>query len=334
MIFGVAWLSRRITAMAAMYGHAPRYTRKEATMTHPNRLMYPPPTGLIIDEPWISGILNDEKTGEMRAHAEQQRGRMAQIKEGSGQVVGAAILVAGVAPLTRQPTLDAISGHRIPSELISSGRVNSRDHPRVLANVLCIHNSVRYHYRFGAVIYVPSAGAGSAGLDTVEHYPDGQPPHAQPAVAASRRAARLDAEPSGLMHEAEDLLQSRFKRIRKPSLCIARFRKSRARKIAIERKRQQLSIRAAVARSGLRSHADRARHRPPPTLRSFPVTDSQSRVAGVEATDGASSGLSGTLGDRGGWSYRQLARAGAKVQGAAGVDHHITAQFRSTLAAD
>jgi ASCH domain-containing protein len=49
--------------------------------------------GLIIDEPWISLILQGEKIWEMRKTACHHRGRIALIRKGSGQVVGIAALL-------------------------------------------------------------------------------------------------------------------------------------------------------------------------------------------------------------------------------------------------
>ena len=49
--------------------------------------------GLIIDEPFISEILNGSKTWEMRSRHTDRRGLIALIAKGSGAVVGAATLI-------------------------------------------------------------------------------------------------------------------------------------------------------------------------------------------------------------------------------------------------
>lgn len=57
---------------------------------------------LIIDEPWISRMLDGSKTWEMRSRSTENRGRFALIRKGSGQVVGVAELAGCRGPLMVQ----------------------------------------------------------------------------------------------------------------------------------------------------------------------------------------------------------------------------------------
>ncbi len=57
--------------------------------------------GLIIDEPWVSYILDGRKTCELRGSNCRIRERIGLIRKGSGLVVGTADVVGARGPLTR-----------------------------------------------------------------------------------------------------------------------------------------------------------------------------------------------------------------------------------------
>jgi hypothetical protein len=111
-------------------------------------------TGLIIDEPWITHILNGDKTWEMRSAATRKRERIGLIRKGSGMVVGEASLVDCLSPLTREEMLAAVEKHQISAEQILSGDVDSWCHPWVLQDVIRYEAPIPYDHPSGAVIWV------------------------------------------------------------------------------------------------------------------------------------------------------------------------------------
>jgi len=111
--------------------------------------------GLIIDEPWISLILQGQKTWEMRKTACHHRGRIALIRKGSGQVVGVADLVDSLNPLTSEAAYrDAESLHQIPVERQAQAFADGWRTPWVLTNGHPLAAPVRYQHPAGAVIWV------------------------------------------------------------------------------------------------------------------------------------------------------------------------------------
>lgn len=111
--------------------------------------------GLIIDEPWISLILQGQKTWEMRKTACHHRGRIALIRKGSGQVVGVADLVGSLKPLTSEAAYrGAENQHRIPVERHALAFADGWRTPWVLANAHPLAAPVRYQHPAGAVIWV------------------------------------------------------------------------------------------------------------------------------------------------------------------------------------
>lgn len=111
-------------------------------------------TGLIIDEPWITHILNGDKTWEMRSTATRKRERIGLIRKGTGLVVGEGSLVGCLSPLTREELLATVEKHRIPAERILSGEVENWCHPWVLEDVVRYATPIPYRHRSGAVIWV------------------------------------------------------------------------------------------------------------------------------------------------------------------------------------
>lgn len=111
--------------------------------------------GLLIAEPWMGRILAGRKTWEMRSQATHQRGTIALIRKGSGQVVGTADVVGTLPPLE---TSDAYAAgepyHAItPQEQAAAFNGGWRT-PWVLANVRRLTQPVPYKHPNGAVIWV------------------------------------------------------------------------------------------------------------------------------------------------------------------------------------
>ncbi len=108
---------------------------------------------LISDEPWMTAILNGEKTWEMRKKNCNIRGQIALIRKGSGQVVGIANVVDSKPPLaTRADYAAAERHHRIPPAWQERSFMDGWRTPWVLANARPLQRPVRYDHPFGAVV--------------------------------------------------------------------------------------------------------------------------------------------------------------------------------------
>jgi ASCH domain-containing protein len=110
---------------------------------------------LIIDEPWISLILEGKKTWEMRKTGCKIRGRIALIRKGSGQVVGTADVVdSRPAISSRQNYAAGVRFHCIPAERQQRAFEGGWKVPWVLSNIRPLPKAVRYSHPSGAVIWV------------------------------------------------------------------------------------------------------------------------------------------------------------------------------------
>jgi hypothetical protein len=105
--------------------------------------------GLIIDETWISMILNGEKVWEMRPRATRHRGPMALVRKGSGLVVGVADLAECLAPLSLDDYAATEALHRVPPERQPEA-AQRWPAPWVLHNVRRLPTPVPYRHKFGA----------------------------------------------------------------------------------------------------------------------------------------------------------------------------------------
>lgn len=107
---------------------------------------------LIIDEPWISLILDGRKTWEMRSTHAAIRGRIALIRKGSGTVVGLADVVDSIGPLDEIAWRAHRARHRIPVERYAeTARWNIAWQ---LENARPLARPVPYAHPNGAVIWV------------------------------------------------------------------------------------------------------------------------------------------------------------------------------------
>jgi len=108
---------------------------------------------LIIDEPWISKILNGEKDWEMRSTKTSFRGKFGLIRKGSGQVVGVAELVEVSGPYTSEQLSLSHKHHHVPSEMTTQDGYKWT-HAWHLENVMPLEHPVHYQHKSGAVIWV------------------------------------------------------------------------------------------------------------------------------------------------------------------------------------
>lgn len=68
-------------------------------------------SGLIIQDPWISMILDGKKTWEIRGNATKKRGMIALIKSGTGKVIGVCEISDVIGPLTLETFLHNTDKH-------------------------------------------------------------------------------------------------------------------------------------------------------------------------------------------------------------------------------
>ncbi|CAO4172090.1 hypothetical protein [Methylorubrum aminovorans] len=110
---------------------------------------------LIIDEPWIGLILRGEKTWEMRRTACHQKGQIALIRKGSGQVVGVADCEGSLPALADADAYRAAEPrHRIPVDRQAQAFADGWRTPWVIKNARPLDRPVAYAHRSGAVIWV------------------------------------------------------------------------------------------------------------------------------------------------------------------------------------
>jgi len=109
--------------------------------------------GLIIDEPWISKIINGGKDWEMRSRSSRIRGPIGLIRKGSLQIVGVANMTNVSGPYDNEALIDNTEHHTIPSEMFDEPDYKWR-HAWELADIKPLAEPVRYVHKNGAVIWV------------------------------------------------------------------------------------------------------------------------------------------------------------------------------------
>lgn len=107
--------------------------------------------GLIVREPWISLILKQLKIWEMRSKPTKIRGKIALIKQGTGEIVGHADLVACLDPLSYNQLVMTRTSHRVDYTLKSSNK--KWNTPWVLKNVTRLE-PIPYKHPKGAITWV------------------------------------------------------------------------------------------------------------------------------------------------------------------------------------
>jgi len=110
--------------------------------------------GLIIATPHIERIMSGEKTWEMRSTATKQRGSVALIRKGSGQVVGTVEITGCTEKLSRVQMLDEQRRHRIDAADIASGVEDNWNRGWILQDARPLVTPIPYRHPFGAVIWV------------------------------------------------------------------------------------------------------------------------------------------------------------------------------------
>ncbi|WP_432745264.1 ASCH domain-containing protein [Methylobacter sp. G7] len=113
-----------------------------------------PTKGLIIKSPYIDRILAGTKTWEMRSSSTSQRGPIALIKQGTGQIVGVANLVGVKGPLSEQDKMNNIDQHQISEERLQSGDTEKWNVAWILESAQPLETPVNYQHPNGAVIWV------------------------------------------------------------------------------------------------------------------------------------------------------------------------------------
>jgi hypothetical protein len=108
---------------------------------------------LIIDEPWISKILNGEKDWEMRSTRTSFRGKFGLIRKGSGQVVGVAELNEVSGPYTSEQLTRHQVHHHVPPEITNQEHYKW-NYAWHLEHVTALEYPVHYQHKNGAVIWV------------------------------------------------------------------------------------------------------------------------------------------------------------------------------------
>ena len=108
---------------------------------------------LIIDEPWISKILNGEKCWEMRSTNCKLRGEFGLIRKGSGQVVGIANLTGVSGPYEDAELGANIEKHHVRAEIYRSPEYKWRMAWH-LGAVRALPEPVPYIHKNGAVTWV------------------------------------------------------------------------------------------------------------------------------------------------------------------------------------
>lgn len=108
---------------------------------------------LIIDEPWISKILDGEKEWEMRSKKAGYRGTFGLIKKGSGQVFGIATLSDVSGPYSNLQLSQYIDHHRVGPEVFMADDYNWR-FAWHLRDIKKLETPVRYQHKNGAVTWV------------------------------------------------------------------------------------------------------------------------------------------------------------------------------------
>lgn len=114
---------------------------------------------IVIDEPWISLILDGKKTWEMRKGSCHQSGLIGLIRRGSGRVVGVArIHGSGPELKTAAEFAKAEPFHCIPVEKQEQAMKDGWTTPWIISDARALSEVVSYHHPKGAVIWVTLPG--------------------------------------------------------------------------------------------------------------------------------------------------------------------------------
>jgi hypothetical protein len=151
---------------------------------------------LIIDEPWISNILEGRKTWEMRSRSTEHRGRFALIRKGSGLVVGVAELSGCRGPLSLSELRESAARHAIPVERYESGELLKWNVAWELRNARPLSRPVPYEHPSGAVIWVQLSTAETMAVEAALEGIDIQLPLPTSPAASGQRVVRPPVRPT------------------------------------------------------------------------------------------------------------------------------------------
>lgn len=157
--------------------------------------------GLIIDEPWISKILNGEKVWEMRSNQATHRGSFALIRKGSGQVIGVANLSGVSGPYNVSSLVDTLGKHCVEPFIF-----NQPDYKWwyawELSEVVRLSTPVRYIHKNGAVTWVQLDAAAIHGVNARLDKCPVNPDILQHSVVAAEVPIKLEASNQSPTREA------------------------------------------------------------------------------------------------------------------------------------
>jgi hypothetical protein len=111
-------------------------------------------SGLVIDEPYISMILQGHKTWEMRSQRTGKRMRIGLIKKGSKKVFGSAELYDCEGPYSYAELITATDKHGISKQQIDNGLLDKWNYAWKLRNIQIFDMPVSYVHPNGAVTWV------------------------------------------------------------------------------------------------------------------------------------------------------------------------------------
>jgi hypothetical protein len=127
-------------------------SKKPRIVSVPEQL---PSHGLIIREPWLSLILNGQKTWEIRGSNTSRRGRIGLIRSRSLAVIGECVVVDSIGPLHLNDLMSSGEKHLMSQEsLIQSGIPYNKTFAWVLADPVFYDQPRPYKHNSGAVIWV------------------------------------------------------------------------------------------------------------------------------------------------------------------------------------
>jgi hypothetical protein len=112
-----------------------------------------PERGLIIAEPWVSRILQGQKTWEMRKRPTKIRGRIGLIRKGSGLIVGTAELIDCL-PALEAAGIAATRRHGVPPDRHANMLASGWLVPWVLRKAEPLVPPIPYDHPSGAVTWV------------------------------------------------------------------------------------------------------------------------------------------------------------------------------------
>ena len=114
---------------------------------------------LIINEQWLTKILNGIKTWELRGSRTSRRGEIGLIQKGSGKIFGTCKITDVVGPLMKQELANNFNKHQIPENKL--GDIITRykkTYAWVLSEVRRLQEPISYQHPRGAVVWVRVGG--------------------------------------------------------------------------------------------------------------------------------------------------------------------------------